>query len=312
MMTKLTVASVRRLVAALCVAVLMTLSLTGCGGVDSSSKSKETASGAVSAVTGQPQGPTITIGVATDLPGLGYWHDGAYSGFDIDVAVYVAQALGYSSRQIIFTQVEPQDRARVLDDGSTDMVVAGFAITDESMQQVTVAGPYLEVRPAVLVHQQDTKTDMLPDTLSSAEALDALRAHDMTLCAAQGTAVHTMIEHYQPSALRDYRTYGQCMTALMAGSVDAIAGDDVTLPELIRERRAQYRMVVDDDAADQMEYGIAVARGRDELAKKIASTLRTMVKDGSWQRYVDNNLEPLGYRPARTLSTDDIVVHSAS
>lgn len=311
-MTELTVTSVRRVIATLCTVALMILSLTGCGGVVSSSKSKETSSGVVSAVTGQPQGPTITIGVATDLPGLGYWHDGAYSGFDIDVAVYVAQALGYSSRQIIFTQVEPQDRVRVLADGSADMVVAGFAITDESVQQVTVAGPYLEVRPAVLVHQQDAKTDTLPDTLSSAEALDALHAHDVTLCAAQGTAVHTMIEHYQLSALRDYRTYGQCMTALMAGSVDAIAGDDVILPGLIRERRAQYRMVVDTDVADQMKYGIAVARGRDELAKKIAATLRTMVTDGSWQRYVDNNLVPLGYRPAHALATDDIVVHSAA
>lgn len=45
----------------------------------------------VSVVTeGAAQGPTIAIGVAADQTGLGYLHGGEYSGFDIDVAKYVA------------------------------------------------------------------------------------------------------------------------------------------------------------------------------------------------------------------------------
>ncbi|HAK71544.1 MAG TPA: ABC transporter substrate-binding protein, partial [Bifidobacterium sp.] len=46
----------------------------------------------ISVVTnGLAQGPTITIGVAADQPGLGYLHGGEYSGFDISVAQYVAK-----------------------------------------------------------------------------------------------------------------------------------------------------------------------------------------------------------------------------
>ena len=48
----------------------------------------------------QPEGPMVSIGVASDQPGLGVWHNGGYSGFDVDVARYVAKALGYADKQI--------------------------------------------------------------------------------------------------------------------------------------------------------------------------------------------------------------------
>ena len=68
-----------RRVAAAAGAVLMAIGMGGCGT-------------SVSVVTeGAAQGPTIAIGVAADQPGLGWLHGGEYSGFDIDVAKYVAK-----------------------------------------------------------------------------------------------------------------------------------------------------------------------------------------------------------------------------
>ena len=80
----------------------------------------------VSVVTeGAAQGPTIAIGVAADQPGLGYLHGGEYSGFDIDVAKYVAKTLGYAEKQIVFKQLSPAMRASALTDGTVDIFVAG-------------------------------------------------------------------------------------------------------------------------------------------------------------------------------------------
>ena len=42
----------------------------------------------------QPNGPLLTVGVASDEKGLGFWHEGAYEGLEADVARYVAQKLG--------------------------------------------------------------------------------------------------------------------------------------------------------------------------------------------------------------------------
>ena len=100
----------------------------------------------VSVVTkGAAQGPTIAIGVAADQPGLGYLHGGEYSGFDIDVAKYVAKTLGYAEKQIVFKQLSPAMRASALTDGTVDMVVDSFSMDGTHDGEADVAGPYLTV-----------------------------------------------------------------------------------------------------------------------------------------------------------------------
>lgn len=264
-------------------------------------------------IGGQPQGPTITIAVSADLPGLGYLHDGAYTGFDIDVATYVANALGYARKQIIFTPVQPRDRAAALADGDADMVVAGYAMSDGHAKDVTFAGPYLTVRPAALTRDDESATDD-PDAApggssgtSSGDPSDtASGTGRATTCVVNGTAAKDLAERDARTPTVAYDSYAQCMTALMVGSADAIAGDDAVLRGLSDTRRGHYRVVAED--GDDLGYGIAVARGRTELAGKIAAALRDMIRDGSWRRALDADLVPLGYRAGSAPAAGDVDV----
>lgn len=54
---------------------------------------------------GQADGPMISIGVASDEPGMSWVQGQSYSGFSIDIATDVAHTLGYSSKQIVFHQI---------------------------------------------------------------------------------------------------------------------------------------------------------------------------------------------------------------
>ena len=132
----------------------------------------------VSVVTeGAAQGPTIAIGVAADQPGLGYLHGGEYSGFDIDVAKYVAKTLGYAEKQIVFKQLSPAMRASALTDGTVDMVVDSFSMDGTHDGEADVAGPYLTVREALLIRS---------DSASEITGTDSLS--DKTVCAVAGSA----------------------------------------------------------------------------------------------------------------------------
>ncbi len=71
---------------------------------------------------------------------------GEYSGFDIDVAKYVAKTLGYAEKQIVFKQLSPAMRASALTDGTVDMVVDSFSMDGTHDGEADVAGPYLTVR----------------------------------------------------------------------------------------------------------------------------------------------------------------------
>ncbi len=121
----------------------------------------------ISVVTnGLAQGPTIAIGVAADQPGLGFLHGGEYSGFDISVAQYVANTLGFAKKQIVFKQVLPSARVSSLEDGTVDMVVDAFAADDVQDGEAELAGPYLTVHAALLVRSDSAGTITGTDDLA--------------------------------------------------------------------------------------------------------------------------------------------------
>lgn len=304
--------------AAVCSVVL---ALSGCG-TQSAADGSSNATAAVSAsASATPQGPTIAIGVSSDLPGLGYRHEGGYVGFDIDVAAYVANALGYGDKQIVFTPVAPSERAAALERGDVDMVVAAFGMDERNEREVTFAGPYLTVHPSVLTRgdSRAASTDGTGDAGGAVDADDGGDAGDGVTCVVRGTIMQERLG--SGDALRSYDTYGQCMTALMVGSVDGIAADDAILPGLSRNHRGTYRIEsieaafagsdagVDAGSADAIGYGVAVRRGRVELASKIAGDLRAMIEDGTWRSYVDANLTPLGYALSQPPAADAVAVH---
>jgi len=84
-----------RLAVALTAAAM--LALAGCS---SGGGSGDESTGESSAdVTGGASG-TVRIGIKFDQPGLGFQDGDKYTGFDVDVAKYVAGKLGYSEDQI--------------------------------------------------------------------------------------------------------------------------------------------------------------------------------------------------------------------
>ena len=231
----------------------------------------------VSVVTeGAAQGPTIAIGVAADQPGLGYLHGGEYSGFDIDVAKYVAKTLGYAEKQIVFKQLSPAMRASALTDGTVDMVVDSFSMDGTHDGEADVAGPYLTVREALLIRS---------DSASEITGTDSLS--DKTVCAVAGSAADDNIRN---------RTKNTRTT-----EADAVAADDAISAGLASNNTSDHLKIVDVPDTT-WSYGIAVKSGQDELVGQIDAALRAMVKDGSWQKAAADMGKSIGYTPDASMN----------
>lgn len=248
----------------------------------------------VSVVTeGAAQGPTIAIGVAADQPGLGYLHGGEYSGFDIDVAKYVAKTLGYAEKQIVFKQLSPAMRASALTDGTVDMVVDSFSMDGTHDGEADVAGPYLTVREALLIRS---------DSASEITGTDSLS--DKTVCAVAGSAAYDNIRSRTKNTrttVAERDTYPQCMTALMIGEADAVAADDAISAGLASNNTGDHLKIVDVPDTT-WSYGIAVKSGQDELVGQIDAALRAMVKDGSWQKAAADMGKSIRYTPDASMN----------
>ena len=252
----------------------------------------------ISVVTnGLAQGPTIAIGVAADQPGLGFLHGGEYSGFDISVARYVANTLGFAQKQIVFKQVLPSTRVSSLE----DMVVDAFAADDVQDGEVELAGPYLTVHAALLVRSDSAETITGTDDLAG-----------KTVCVAKGgmsaDSVRNLAEDVTVSE-RD--TYPQCETALMIGQVDAIAADDAIAAGLASNRGGEYLKVVGETFGER-SYAIAVKSGQSTLAEQVDAALQSMIDDGSWKQTIDEMKQSIGYVPDMSINPPVITRSAAS
>ena len=77
--------------------------------------------GCQSRETPDTAGPEIVIGVAYDRPMISSRHAGDLTGFDVEVAKYVAEKLGFSVRQIEWRQASDTERDTLIQSG-IDMI----------------------------------------------------------------------------------------------------------------------------------------------------------------------------------------------
>ncbi|MGW0425166.1 glutamate ABC transporter substrate-binding protein [Streptomyces sp. NPDC003015] len=266
----------RKVTAASAAVLALALSATACGG-DSKDEGSGSSSGG---------GGTIKIGIKYDQPGLGLKKpDGSFSGFDVDVATYVAKQLGYKADQIEFVETKSADRENALARNDVKLIAATYSITDERKQKVSFAGPYLLAHQDLLV-KKDSK-------ISEATDLNGEK-----LCSVTGsTSAQNVHDDFAPKAqLRQYSGYSECIAGLQSGAVDAVTTDDSILAGFAAQDKYQGQFKLAGLKLSNENYGIGVKKGDTATLNKVNAALQKMVSDGSWQKAVDKNFGPAGYK----------------
>ena len=227
----------------------------------------------------------IRIGIKFDQPGLGFKKSGTYVGFDVDVAKYVAKKLGYSEDQIVWKESPSKQREAMLQNGDVDMIVATYSITDARKKTISFAGPYFVAGQDLLVRKDEHK-------VSGPNDLNGKR-----LCSVTGSTSAIVIKKRYASKvqLMQQPGYAECATALFSGIVDAVTTDDIILAGLATASRGRLKLVNKPFTAEY--YGIGIKKGNTKLAKRINAALKDMIRNGSWQRALDDNLRGTGFQP---------------
>ncbi|MET8409927.1 glutamate ABC transporter substrate-binding protein [Streptomyces sp. NPDC005195] len=262
----------RKVTVAAAVALSLAATATACGSDD---KKDSDSSG----------GKTITIGIKFDQPGIGQKTPQGYSGFDVDVATYVAKKLGYSANQIQWKETKSADREDALKRGDVDFIAASYSITPERQAKVDFAGPYLLAHQDVLIRADD-------DTIKSPSDLNSKK-----LCSVTGsTSAQNVHDKLAPKAqLQKYPTYSACLTGLQNKAIDALTTDDSILAGYASQATFKGRFKLGGFKMSNENYGIGVKKGS-ALKAKINTALESMVSDGSWEKAVTANFGPAEYK----------------
>ncbi|MER6997465.1 glutamate ABC transporter substrate-binding protein [Streptomyces sp. NPDC000410] len=229
----------------------------------------------------------ITIGIKIDQPGIGLkTPDGKYTGFDVDVATYIAKELGYDAKDIVFKETKSADRESAISRGDVKFIAASYSINDERLKKVDFAGPYLLAHQDVLIRADDNSIKSPADL------------NNKKLCSVTGsTSAKNAKEKLAPKAqLQNYGGYSECLTGLENKAVDALTTDDSILAGYASQASFQGKFKLAGFKMTNENYGIGLKKGDSDLKKKIDAALTKMVADGSWDKAVKANFGPAGYK----------------
>ncbi|QNQ90404.1 transporter substrate-binding domain-containing protein [Corynebacterium poyangense] len=263
-------------VLALCAAAGVALStLTACGGGSEG-------------LLAQIESGKVTAGAKYDQPGLGLrGSDESMSGLDVEVSKYVinhiAKEKGWKEPEITFRETPTAQRETLIQNGEVGMIAATYSINEGRAQSVNFAGPYLVTHQALLVRENDNSIKGLNDL------------NGKILCTTSGSTPAQKVKEALPGVqLQEFDVYSSCVEALRNGTVDALTTDATILNGYSAQSPNTFRVVPllkpDGSQFTDEYYGVGLAKDDQEATDAVNEALTAMIKDGTFDRLVSENL----------------------
>jgi glutamate transport system substrate-binding protein len=278
--------------------VMLAAAVTACGddtnsgGSDVSVSVAETSFDAGTTMAKLSDAGKITIGVKIDQPGIGYLEPGGTNeGFDIEMGRILAAALGIDEDGINWKETISDNRESFIQNGTVDMVLASYSITDDRRKIVGQAGPYYVTGQQLLVREEDK------DKITGPEDLKGVK-----VCSVEGsTSLATAQEKYGADPTPQ-GTYSECVKALQNGTTDVLTTDGAIL--LGYAAQAPDELEVVGKPFSEERYGVGYKKGDTEFCQFITDTLQKAMDDGDWAKAFESTLGKSGVETPKPPTMD--------
>ncbi|MBP2473692.1 glutamate transport system substrate-binding protein [Crossiella equi] len=219
----------------------------------------------------------LTIGIKFDQPGLGQKTGSGYSGFDVDIATFVAKELGVDAKNITWTEAKSADRESLLKKGDVDFIAATYSITDKRKAEVDFVGPYLVTGQDLLVRADNT-------AITGPESVNGKK-----LCSVKGSTSADNVKNKfaNQAQLQQVDGYSQCLAGLDSGTLDVLTTDATILAGLAAGQPGKYKLV--GKIFSEEKYGIGLKKG-DARKADIAKAVEKFYSSGEWKKAIEKNL----------------------
>ncbi len=218
---------------------------------------------------------TLIVGVRDDFPPLGYLDaDGKPTGFEVDLARYLARQLLGDERKLRVTPAPPGSRITILHAGLADMLIAAVTVTEDRAAVFDFSEPYF-LSGTLLLVPRNSSIQGLPDVKGKRVAV------------IEGSIQEGDMERLAPEAIRvKFWTVSEAVAALQAGRVDAFAEDDILVLALAKQNPD---LAAVGKPFRPRPYAVAMPKGDPDLLAWVNEQLRKAKADGTydqlWKRY---------------------------
>ncbi len=253
------------------VAVLLALSLLAAAcGDDATESASGSASGAASTLDAVAEAGVVRIGVRNDNPPMSFVDgDGAWVGFDIDLATAMADELGY---ELELVPVDGTTRISFLQEGQVDLSVASMNHTRSRDEAIDFSITYFWDNQSFLVRTGSYSSidDLIGQTVAAnagSSVIDSWNAY----VAERGGETPDIVEFDDKLA---------AMEALRNGAVEGYSEDNITLLSLAA---GDPNLELLPGGHNPVQFGIGVPEDDSAWRDEVNFALQELWKDGRFQ-----------------------------
>lgn len=225
----------------------------------------------------------IKIGVKFDQPGVSAKVPGSDEpeGFDDEMGKIIAANLGIAPSDIEWIETVSDNRESFLENGTVDLVIASYSITDDRRKVVGQAGPYYVTGQQLLVRTEDEDKITGPEDLKNVKT-----------CSVEGSTSLARVEDDYGASPVPFSTYSECVDQLENGTVDAVTTDGAILLGYASQNPDEITVV--GEPFSEERYGIGYKKGAEGMCEFLNETLEKSFDDGSWADAFDATLGKSG------------------
>lgn len=211
----------------------------------------------------------VKIGVKYDQPGLGF-KDAASdipTGFDVEMAKVLAASLGIDpNTDVEWVETISDNREPFLEDGTVDLVLASYSITEERRAVVGQAGPYLVTGQQLLVAAD-----------SDIESVDDVKGEEV--CSVTGS---TSLDNIEAEGAKPvgFDTYSECVEKVLDGTVSAMSTDGTILAGYAAQNEGELKVVGEEFSEENI--GVGYSLESPEMCEWINGVLEESFENGDW------------------------------
>ncbi|MCH6161626.1 transporter substrate-binding domain-containing protein [Streptomyces marispadix] len=257
-----------------------------CTGSGDSKPDPGDAGSARSSQGGAPGGSLLGSGqvrvlVKNDQPGFST-REGkhGYRGFDVALSRFLARELGFGERLV---GAPGSERERMLRQGTGDLAVATYTITDIRDKKIDFTAPYLKTYQGVLVRKGEKDIKQLDD-LGGKRLCTAVGSTSDPGSAPGGQEREQIVKAVGRDARIALRSdHGACVKGLRDGEFDAVWTDRVLLEGFAQsDSGGDVEVVEDINIENRQFYGVGVPEGHEKDCRRINHKLKEFLRE-TWR-----------------------------
>jgi glutamate transport system substrate-binding protein len=223
----------------------------------------------------------VRVLVKKDQPGFST-REGkhGYRGFDVALSRFLARELGFGERLV---GAPGSERERMLRQGTGDLAVATYTITDTRDEKIDFTAPYLKTYQGVLVRKGEKDIEKLDD-LGGKRLCTATGSTSDPGSAPGGQEREQIVKAVGRDASIALRSdHGTCVKGLRKGEFDAVWTDRVLLEGFAQSGSGGDVEVVEDiNIENRQFYGIGVPEGHEKDCRRINDKLKEFLRE-TWR-----------------------------